>query len=90
MNRLPLPENLQHITLAIMRHGKNQLLLTPPFEGQNMKLEFLLFNETDKNRPYRDLHLWIDVNATEATEGLEVPEVEEDNCKKARNLKFSG
>jgi uncharacterized membrane protein len=24
-------------------------------------LDFLLFNETDKTVPYRDLHLWINV-----------------------------
>lgn len=32
-----------------------------PFEGNNLKFEFLLFNETKKSAPYRDLHLWIDV-----------------------------
>jgi uncharacterized membrane protein len=26
-----------------------------------MKLEFLLFNETEKNVPYKDLCLWIKV-----------------------------
>jgi uncharacterized membrane protein len=26
-----------------------------------MKLEFLLFNETEKNVPYKDLRLWINV-----------------------------
>jgi hypothetical protein len=33
-----------------------------------MKLEFLLFKETVGEMPYRDLHLWIDVNKTGATE----------------------
>ncbi|MDQ1274656.1 MAG: hypothetical protein QG610_228, partial [Euryarchaeota archaeon] len=42
------------------------LTLTPAEEGKDMKLEFLLFNETDKNTPYRDLHLWINVNSTES------------------------
>jgi uncharacterized membrane protein len=40
----------------------------PPFEGKNMKLQFLLFNDTEKSVPYRDLHLWINVNATKQLE----------------------
>ena len=62
---LPLPENLQHITLAHNETWEEPVTFTPPFEGKNMKLEFLLFNETNKSMPYRDLHLWIDVNSTE-------------------------
>jgi uncharacterized membrane protein len=62
---LPLPENQQQITLAHNETWEEPVTLTPPFEGQDMKLEFLLFNETDKTTPYRDLHLWIDVNKTE-------------------------
>jgi len=62
---LPLPENLQKITLAHNETWEEPVTLTPPSGGQDMKLEFLLFNDTDKNMPYRDLHLWIDVNKTE-------------------------
>lgn len=58
---LPLPENLQHISLADNTTLNQPLKITPPFEGKNMKLEFLLFNETEKNVPYKDLHLWINV-----------------------------
>lgn len=61
---LPLPENMKHITLAHNNTWEEPVTLIPPFEGQRMKLEFLLYNETDKSTPYRDLHLWIDVNAT--------------------------
>jgi uncharacterized membrane protein len=61
---LPLPENMKHITLAHNNTWEEPVTLIPPFEGQRMKLEFLLYNETDKSIPYRDLHLWIDVNAT--------------------------
>jgi len=63
---LPLPENMQHVSLAHNETWEKPLTLTPPDEGKNMKLEFLLFNETDKNTPYRDLHLWINVNSTES------------------------
>jgi uncharacterized membrane protein len=61
---LPLPENMKHITLAHNNTWEEPVTLIPPFEGQRMKLEFLLYNETDKSTPYRDLHLWVDVNAT--------------------------
>jgi len=62
---LPLPEDMQQITLAHNETWEKPLTLTPPVEGKDMKLEFLLFNETNKNTPYRDLHLWINVNSTE-------------------------
>ena len=65
---LPLPENRKHISLANNETWEEPVTFTPPFEGQNLKLEFLLFNETSGNVPYRDLHLWIDVNATKANE----------------------
>ena len=58
---LPLPENLQHIKLDHNTTLEEPLKITPPFEGNNMKLEFLLFNETEKNVPYKDLRLWINV-----------------------------
>ena len=55
---------MKHITLAHNDTWEEPVTLIPPFEGQRMKLEFLLYNETDKSTSYRDLHLWIDVNAT--------------------------
>ena len=61
---LPLPKDIQQVTLAHNETWEEPLTLTPPVEGKNMKLEFLLFNETDKNTPYRDLLLWINVNST--------------------------
>ena len=63
---LPLPEDMQQVTLAHNETWEKPLTLTPPVEGKDMKLEFLLFNETDKNTPYRDLHLWINVNSTDS------------------------
>jgi uncharacterized membrane protein len=61
---LSIPENMKHFTLANNETLEEPVTFTLPFEGQKMKLEFLLYNETDKSVPYRDLHLWIDVNAT--------------------------
>ncbi|KKG17787.1 hypothetical protein EO98_11660 [Methanosarcina sp. 2.H.T.1A.6] len=63
---LPLPEDMQQVALAYNETWEEPLTLTPPVEGKDMKLEFLLFNETDKNTPYRDLHLWINVNSTDS------------------------
>lgn len=60
---LPLPEDMQKIQLAHNETWEKPLKKTPPITGQNMKLEFLLFNETEKTIPYRDLHLWINVSA---------------------------
>lgn len=65
---LPLPENQKQIQLTHNETWEEAIKLTPPFEGKDMKLEFRLFNDTDPNNPYRDLHLWIDVNKTETTE----------------------
>jgi uncharacterized membrane protein len=58
---LPLPEKLQNIKLAHNTTLEEPLVITPSVEGKNMKLEFLLFNETEKNVSYRDLRLWINV-----------------------------
>jgi uncharacterized membrane protein len=58
---LPLPENLQYIRLAHNTTLEEPLEITPSIEGKNMQLEFLLFNETEKNVPCRDLRLWINV-----------------------------
>jgi len=64
---LPLPANLQNIRLAHNTTLEEPLVITPSIEGNNMKLEFLLFNDIDKKTPYQDLRLWIDVtNATNA------------------------
>jgi len=67
---LPLSENQRQISLAHNETWQEPVTFTPLFEGQNMKLEFLLFNETNRTVPYRDLHLWIDVNTTKANETL--------------------
>jgi len=70
---LPLPENQRQISLAHNETWQEPVTYTPPFEGKNMKLEFLLFDETNRNVPYRDLHLWINVNTIQANETLDNP-----------------
>lgn len=83
---LQLPENLTQIGLAHNETWEEPVTFTPPFEGKNMKLEFLLFNDTVQDVPYRDLHLWIDVNATGETGITGVTGVTETN----RTLNISG
>lgn len=61
---LPLLESQRHISLTHNETWEEPVTFTPHFEGKNMKLEFLLFNDTDASVPYRNLHLWIDVNTT--------------------------
>ena len=58
---LPLPENQKHISLANNMSWEEPVTFTPLIEGNDTKLEFLLFNETGKTIPYRNLYLWINV-----------------------------
>jgi Predicted membrane protein len=58
-----LPENVKHINLAHNETWKEPVTIMPPLEGKNLKLQFLLFNDTEKSVPYRDLHLWVNVSA---------------------------
>ncbi len=58
---LALPENLKNIQLEDNTTLEEPLEITPSFEGENMELQFLLFNDTEKDVPYRDLRLWINV-----------------------------
>jgi uncharacterized membrane protein len=64
---LSLPENQKQIRLAYKEKWEKPVIFTPPFEGKNMRLEFLLFNENGRSVPYRDLHIWIDVNTKNET-----------------------
>ncbi|AKB56408.1 MULTISPECIES: DUF1616 domain-containing protein [Methanosarcina] len=59
-NRLLL-ESKKQISLEHNMSWEKPVTFTPPLEGKNMKLEFLLFNESEKTTPYRNLHLWINV-----------------------------
>ena len=58
---LRLLEDQKQISIAHNMSWIEPVTFTPPFKGNNMKLEFLLFNETEKQTPYRNLHLWINV-----------------------------
>lgn len=58
---LPLSESQKQISLEDNMSWEKPVTFTPPVEGKNMKLEFLLFNENNKTVPYRNLHIWINV-----------------------------
>ena len=62
---LTLPENQRQVSLAHNETWEEPVTVAPSFEGKNMKLEFLLYNESETNIPYRDLHLWINVSEAE-------------------------
>jgi len=65
---LPLPAEWENIVLENNETLERAINITPPFEGTDMGLEFLLYNEDKKNMleenisvSYRDLHLLINV-----------------------------
>lgn len=59
---LPLPEELRQVSLAHDVTWERPLTITPQVEGTDMKLEFLLFNESEKEIPCGNLNLWINVS----------------------------
>ena len=59
---LPFQKNLKNMRLAHNTTIEEPLKITPFIEGKNQKLEFLLFNETEKKIPYKNLRLWINVS----------------------------
>jgi uncharacterized membrane protein len=58
---LPLPENQKRIRLKDNMSWEEPIIFTPTIEGNYTKLEFLLFNDTEKTIPYRNLYLWVNV-----------------------------
>lgn len=71
---LPLPVDWKNMCIEDNDTLEKAVIITPPFEGTNMNLQFLLYNndkrekfEGDIDLPYRDLNLWINVtqNLTE-------------------------
>lgn len=51
-----------NISLGHNETFEENLTFTPHKTGTDMKLELLLYKENNFTIPYRDLHLWIDVN----------------------------
>jgi uncharacterized membrane protein len=59
---LPFQKNLKNIRLAHNTTIEEPIKITPFIEGKNQKLEFLLFSETEKKIPYKNMRLWINVS----------------------------
>lgn len=77
---LPLPPDQEHISLGDNETWKKEVIITPPFEGTDMRLAFLLYNEDEKNTfednisvPYRDLNLWINVTTQNLSKNTSTP-----------------
>lgn len=74
---LPLPPDKQYISLRDNETWEKEVTITPPFEGKDMMLGFLLFNENEESLleesislPYRDLHIRINVSQNTSENGL--------------------
>lgn len=65
---LPLPAEWENICIEDNETLEKAVTVTPPFEGTNMNLQFLLYNNDKKDKfegdidtSYRNLNLWINV-----------------------------
>jgi len=58
---LPLQPEEEHISLENSERWERAISFTPDVSGNDMKLQFLLYRDTDLSEPYRELYLWIDV-----------------------------
>ncbi|MDD2615189.1 MAG: DUF1616 domain-containing protein [Methanosarcina sp.] len=77
---LPLLPDQQYISLRDNETWEKAVTITPPFEGTNMNLQFLLYNNDKKDMleenisvPYRDLHLWINVTTQNLSKNTSTP-----------------
>lgn len=62
--RVALDKDVLSDTLFRLNNNETwekNITFVPNKEGNNMKLEFWLFNEDNFTVPYRDLHLWVNV-----------------------------
>jgi uncharacterized membrane protein len=58
---LSLQPEEENIRLENNERWERTISFTPEVSGNNTKLQFLLYRTTDLSEPYRELHLWIDV-----------------------------
>lgn len=58
---IPLQVADEDIHLGNDERWEREISFTPDVSGNDMKLQFLLYKDTDLSEPYRELHLWLDV-----------------------------
>ena len=51
----------ENITLKDKQKIEKEINFTPSVSGSNQKLEFLFYKLPDREKPYRTLHLWVNV-----------------------------
>ncbi len=56
---------IEKLTLNNNQTWEKNITFLPNKEGNDMKLEFLLYKENNFTAPYRDLHLWVNVTKGE-------------------------
>lgn len=55
-------QTTQEVNLEHNQTWEQPITVTPPFNGTDMKLQFLLYKNGNYTESYRDLHLWINVS----------------------------
>ncbi|AKB49654.1 hypothetical protein MSBRW_0401 [Methanosarcina barkeri str. Wiesmoor] len=77
---LPLPSDWQNICIENNETLKKAVTINPPFEGTNMDLQFLLYNNDKKEMlednislPYRNLNLRINVTTQNLSKNTSTP-----------------
>ncbi len=58
---IELSDHWKKISLGHNQTMEQNLTLVLYKEGEDMKLEFLLYKENSYTQPYRDLYLWVNV-----------------------------
>ncbi len=62
--RIALDKDIQTDTLFSLGHNEiweKNVTFVPEKNGTNMNLEFLLFKEDNFSSPYRELHMWVNI-----------------------------
>jgi uncharacterized membrane protein len=60
-NPLPLQPEEENIHLEDDERWEKAVSFTPEVSGNDMKLQLLLYRDAGLSEPYRELHLWVDV-----------------------------